>query len=75
MRTCFPLRAIVYLQVAVMLDTKGPEIRTGLLKGHGIVNLKEGQSLILSTDYDVRLFVVYFSVPRGGCSHLHNTAS
>ena len=41
-------------QVAIMLDTKGPEIRTGLLRGHSTVALKEGQSLRISTNYDVR---------------------
>ena len=37
--------------IAIMLDTKGPEIRTGLLKGHKPVELKEGQDLEISTDY------------------------
>jgi pyruvate kinase len=33
--------------IAVMLDTKGPEIRTGLLKKHVTVQLKEGSDFIL----------------------------
>lgn len=34
-----------------MLDTKGPEIRTGFLVDHEPIELKEGQDLILTTDY------------------------
>jgi len=37
---------------AILLDTKGPEIRTGFLKeGLGKVDLKQGQDLKLVTDY------------------------
>lgn len=39
-----------------MLDTKGPEIRTGNLKDNKPVNLKKGQDLILTTaNYDTFL--------------------
>jgi len=38
---------------AVLLDTKGPEIRTGFLKGNKNVFLKVGQEVTLTTDYDV----------------------
>ncbi|CAH0475582.1 unnamed protein product [Peronospora belbahrii] len=38
---------------AVLLDTKGPEIRTGLLKDHRPVQLKAGQTLEIITDYGV----------------------
>eukprot|EP01017_Pseudomicrothorax_dubius_P010765 TRINITY_DN1388_c0_g1_i1.p1 TRINITY_DN1388_c0_g1~~TRINITY_DN1388_c0_g1_i1.p1 ORF type:complete len:513 (+),score=157.86 TRINITY_DN1388_c0_g1_i1:117-1655(+) len=38
-------------QCAIMLDTKGPEIRTGLLKEHKTVNLTMGQTLEITTDY------------------------
>lgn len=34
--------------IAMLLDTKGPEIRTGLLKNHEPVTLKKGDDLIIS---------------------------
>lgn len=36
---------------AVMLDTKGPEIRTGLLKDGKPIELQKDQDLKISTDY------------------------
>eukprot|EP00744_Colponema_vietnamica_P001568 GILI01002586.1.p1 GENE.GILI01002586.1~~GILI01002586.1.p1 ORF type:complete len:529 (+),score=205.88 GILI01002586.1:236-1588(+) len=36
---------------AIMLDTKGPEIRTGLLKNHEPVQLTVNQEIFISTDY------------------------
>ncbi|KAK8624684.1 hypothetical protein V6N13_089573 [Hibiscus sabdariffa] len=39
---------------AVMLDTKGPEIRTGFLKDGKPVQLKEGQEITVTTDYDIK---------------------
>lgn len=38
------------LHVAIMLDTKGPEIRTGLLENHQPVVLPEGGQTIITTD-------------------------
>jgi pyruvate kinase len=38
---------------AIMLDTKGPEIRTGVLRDHAAVMLEEGQELFVSTDYSL----------------------
>ncbi|EER09438.1 Pyruvate kinase, putative, partial [Perkinsus marinus ATCC 50983] len=39
--------------VALLLDTKGPEIRTGFFKeAGGKVKLEAGQELVLTTDYD-----------------------
>ena len=37
---------------AIMLDTKGPEIRTGLLKDGQDVELKEGEEFMLYNDWD-----------------------
>lgn len=37
---------------AVLLDTKGPEIRSGFLANHKSATLKAGQSLKIVTDYD-----------------------
>ncbi|KAL6295440.1 hypothetical protein ACE6H2_003582 [Prunus campanulata] len=39
---------------AVMLDTKGPEIRTGFLKGGKPIQLKEGQEITITTDYSIK---------------------
>ncbi|NP_001311913.1 pyruvate kinase, cytosolic isozyme [Capsicum annuum] len=39
---------------AVMLDTKGPEIRTGFLKDGKPIQLKEGQEITVSTDYTIK---------------------
>ncbi len=36
---------------AIMLDTKGPEIRTGMLQDHKAIDLKKGQALEICTDY------------------------
>ena len=54
--------------VAVMLDTKGPEIRTGLLKENEPVQIEAGQQLQIVTDYDVegdntRIACSYASLP------------
>ncbi|XVF19149.1 hypothetical protein REPUB_Repub11eG0084200 [Reevesia pubescens] len=38
---------------AVMLDTKGPEIRTGFLKDEKI-QLKQGQEITITTDYSIK---------------------
>jgi len=40
--------------VAILLDTKGPEIRTGFFKNGGTVDLKAGNTLKLVTDYSFK---------------------
>ncbi|KAJ3692963.1 hypothetical protein LUZ60_012058 [Juncus effusus] len=39
---------------AVMLDTKGPEIRTGFLKDAKPIKLTKGQEITISTDYSIK---------------------
>ncbi|TJX55703.1 pyruvate kinase, partial [Soehngenia saccharolytica] len=42
------------IMCAVMLDTKGPEIRTGFLKDAKPIKLKEGQEITITTDYTIK---------------------
>ncbi|KAG1371442.1 pyruvate kinase, cytosolic isozyme [Cocos nucifera] len=39
---------------AVMLDTKGPEIRTGFLKDGQPIHLQKGEEITVSTDYSIK---------------------
>ncbi|CAI9265859.1 unnamed protein product [Lactuca saligna] len=41
------------IQCAVMLDTKGPEIRTGFLKDGKPIQVTQGQEITISTDYSI----------------------
>ncbi|KAK6042150.1 pyruvate kinase [Cooperia oncophora] len=57
--------------VAIALDTKGPEIRTGMLHGGKDVTLKQGDTIILSTDPRLKnsgtattLYVDYQNLPK-----------
>jgi pyruvate kinase len=55
--------------VGLMLDTKGPEIRTGLLKDHKNIELKKDQDLEITTDYTIegdntRISCSYKSLPQ-----------
>lgn len=52
-----------------MLDTKGPEIRTGFLKDHANVTIQKGSLVELTTDYDfigdaTKLAVSYPELPQ-----------
>merc|ERR1719487_3128176 len=40
--------------IAILLDTKGPEIRTGFFKEGGKINLTAGQELKIVTDYSFK---------------------
>lgn len=40
-------------QCAILLDTKGPEIRTGFLVDHKPVKFTKGQNLQICTDYTI----------------------
>lgn len=54
--------------VSLMLDTKGPEIRTGILRDAEPVNIKEGQEFDILTDFSLegdssRLTISYQALP------------
>lgn len=63
------------IPVAILLDTKGPEIRTGVLEGGQKIHLNEGEQIVLSTVSCVgnkdRISVSYEGLPQdvevGGC--------
>ena len=42
---------ITGVPIGIMLDTKGPEIRTGFLENHKPIELVEGQLLEITNDY------------------------
>lgn len=42
------------IMCAVMLDTKGPEIRTGFLENGDPIQLTEGNEITITTDYTVK---------------------
>ena len=44
------LRKELKVPTAILLDTKGPEIRTGVLEGGKKVKLQEGQTFVLTTE-------------------------
>jgi len=55
--------------VAIMLDTKGPEIRTGMNKDGKAIKLVKGQTLELTTDYtflgdNTKIACSYKSLPE-----------
>lgn len=42
------------IMCAVMLDTKGPEIRTGFLEDGEPIQLTEGKEITITTDYSIK---------------------
>ena len=56
------------LPIAILLDTKGPEIRTGMLVNDEKVELKEGQDFVLTTEEIVgdanKVSITYTQLPE-----------
>jgi pyruvate kinase len=55
------------IMCAVMLDTKGPEIRTGMLEGGKPVQLVSGQEVTITTDYAQAGNAGLIAMRYGGC--------
>ncbi|UKJ89817.1 pyruvate kinase [Theileria orientalis] len=47
------MKLVPEANIGLMLDTKGPEIRTGYLKDHMPITLEAGNTLRITTDYSV----------------------
>ena len=62
------VRKELKVPVAILLDTKGPEIRTGELKDHKKVTLKENQTFVLTTSEEEgdneRVSITYKGLPQ-----------
>lgn len=62
------VRKELKVPVAILLDTKGPEIRTGKLKDHKKVTLKENQTFVLTTSEvegdNERVSITYKGLPQ-----------
>ena len=62
------VRKELKVPVAILLDTKGPEIRTGELKVHKKVTLKENQTFVLTTSEvegdNERVSITYKGLPQ-----------
>jgi pyruvate kinase len=56
------------IPVALLLDTKGPEIRTGTIKDGGTINLRKGHEITLTTEVvegnDKLLSISYKALPK-----------
>lgn len=56
------------IPVALLLDTKGPEIRTGMVKDDGKINFENGKNIILTSDEvegtAERLSISYKTLPQ-----------
>jgi pyruvate kinase len=59
---------------AVLLDTKGPEIRTGTLKGGGPVTYESGTEVTLTTDYAAEGDAKLIAIRRASCAHASSSA-
>lgn len=62
------VRKELKVPIAILLDTKGPEIRTGELKDHKKVTLKENQTFVLTTSEvegdNERVSITYKGLPQ-----------
>ncbi|HIV24768.1 MAG TPA: pyruvate kinase [Candidatus Scatomonas pullistercoris] len=67
MKALKKLRKEMKIPIAILLDTKGPEIRTGVLENGQKITLQEGQELTLTTEEIVgnssRISITYKDLP------------